>query len=137
MRFIVDENLPPRLVAWLRERGHDATHVHNYALGAERSDLIIADIAGRESRVILTKDSDFDSFAAPTQVLRLTIGNCSTGTLLAWLEPRLAEASINLTAAQPASSSEEITPFAWFGIGRRGGSARDRSARSLPRFRAT
>lgn len=91
MKFLIDENLPPALVAWLVDRGHDAAHVVGRGLRGA-SDSAIATTALAEQRVILTRDADFDAAALGDhrlRVMRLTHGNAPTAALLAWLEPRL------------------------------------------------
>lgn len=91
MKFIVDENLPPRLVSWLRQRGHDATHCRD-VLGEDRSDDALAQIAVAEQRIIVTKDGDFDPPRTSERVLRLRVGNCSNAILFEWLTTRLDDA---------------------------------------------
>lgn len=88
MKFLVDENLPPRLAAWLNERGHDAVHVQDIAL-LGTTDRRIREAASKDQRVIVTKDSDFDAPGEGTRVLKLSIGNSSTPALLAWLDQSL------------------------------------------------
>jgi predicted nuclease of predicted toxin-antitoxin system len=44
MRFVVDAQLPPQLVDWLRSKGHDACHVLT-ALGEGKSDEAIVSYA--------------------------------------------------------------------------------------------
>jgi predicted nuclease of predicted toxin-antitoxin system len=46
MKFIVDENLPPRLKGFLQRRGHEAAHVTDLALGGAE-DCGIAELACR------------------------------------------------------------------------------------------
>ncbi len=99
MKFIVDENLPPKLAAWLRERGHDALHVRD-SVGLGSHDLSLADFARSQGRTIVTKDSDFDPPRGKERVLHLRIGNCATSELLAWLEPRLDAALQRLAAKE-------------------------------------
>jgi predicted nuclease of predicted toxin-antitoxin system len=90
MKFLVDENLPPRLAAWLRDRGHDAVHAKDLGL-LGRSDADIADAARAGSFTIITQDADFD--AAPSlSTVRLAFGNLSTAILLLKLEPLLEQA---------------------------------------------
>lgn len=91
MKFVIDENLPPRLAAWLRERGHDVTHVSD-SVGLGVHDGRLASFAAADGRVIITKDADFQTPRANERVLHLRVGNCSTSELLAWLEPRLEQA---------------------------------------------
>ena len=91
MKFLIDENLPPRLAAWLNERGHDAIHVGACdLLGFE--DGAVAASAAREGRIIVTQDADFERPIAGVCALRVGLGNAPTSALIAWLEPRLETA---------------------------------------------
>ena len=91
MKFIVDAQLPPALAEWLRGQGHDAVHAMN-SVGVHAPDSVVWDAAKREDRVIVTKDRDFAVWAsarrAGPQVVWLRLGNATTRSLLAWLEPR-------------------------------------------------
>ena len=49
----------------------------------------IAEASVRESRVIVTKDGDFDPPKFGERVVRLRVGHCSTSELLEWLDIRL------------------------------------------------
>ena len=91
MKFLVDENLPPRLAAWLNERGHDAVHVQDVRLTGQ-ADKQLEALARSEDRVIITKDSDFEAPQAGLRVLKLSIGNSSTQALLERLERSLLNA---------------------------------------------
>ena len=79
LRFIVDTQLPPSLAEFFRRRGFDAVHVVNYPKGALTSDKEIIDIAVEETRIIITKDSDFVDYyflkGYPPAVLLLQLGN--------------------------------------------------------------
>jgi predicted nuclease of predicted toxin-antitoxin system len=58
MKFKVDENLPDRVAALLREEGHEAETVPGEGLvGAE--DDVVAERVRSEERVLLTLDLDF------------------------------------------------------------------------------
>jgi predicted nuclease of predicted toxin-antitoxin system len=59
MRFVVDAQLPVRLAQWFRDRGHDAIHTKELPLGTRTADSDIARLSERESRVVITKDTDF------------------------------------------------------------------------------
>ncbi len=88
MKFLIDENLPPRLAAWLNARGHQAIHVGECGLlGA--GDGAVAASAAREGRIIVTQDADFEHPIVGVRALRLGLGNASTAALIAWLAPRL------------------------------------------------
>ncbi len=91
MKFLVDENLPPRLAQWLGESGHDAVHVQDRSLLGQ-ADVDLQRIAMLEDRILITKDSDFDDAPPPLKVLRLDIGNASTVVLLAWFGANLERA---------------------------------------------
>lgn len=91
MKFIIDENLPPRLANWLRERGHDVL-VWRDVRSTDRSDNAVARLATAEGRVIVTKDNDFEAPRDKERVLHLCCGNCSTVDMLAWLAPRFDSA---------------------------------------------
>lgn len=58
MRFLLDEGLPLRITAYLREHGHDIVTVgrdYPFAL----PDRQILEIARNELRIVLTNDTDF------------------------------------------------------------------------------
>ena len=101
MKFIIDNQLPPALVGWLVERGHEATHV--YAAGlAEADDRKIWDVAVERKAIVITKDIDFaerrEREAAGPQVIWLRVGNVATAELFRLLAARWAaiEASLEL-----------------------------------------
>ena len=89
MNFIVDENLPPRLALWIAERGHGVSHVREAGLRTV-IDPILCEAAAAQGAVIVTQDRDFDAFAerGRVRVVRLTLGNATTASLLQWLAPR-------------------------------------------------
>lgn len=88
MKFVVDENLLPRLAAWLGERRHDAVHCYD-AETSYASDLALAVFAQVEGRAIATKDTDFDPPKQKERVLRLAVGNCTNADLITWLDRHL------------------------------------------------
>ena len=59
MKFFLDAQLPPRLAQELRANGHDTLHTIDLPLRNRTPDSDIADLATREGRVLVTKDSDF------------------------------------------------------------------------------
>ena len=88
MKILVDENLPRTLVSWLSARGHEATHVVDVGL-SRASDAHVWSAALAQNVAILTRDTDFLELARNSSgggVVRLAIGNCTTATLLTWLE---------------------------------------------------
>ena len=63
MRFLLDANLPPKLIAALVAAGHVARHVDEIGLlGA--SDTTIFDRAAADGEVRITADSDFSMLLA-------------------------------------------------------------------------
>lgn len=68
MRFLVDENLPPRLATLLAESGHDAVHVRDLdARSAPDSEIV--DLAAAEDRVIISADTDFGALLAEARAM--------------------------------------------------------------------
>ncbi|TAK87489.1 MAG: hypothetical protein EPO20_04070 [Betaproteobacteria bacterium] len=94
MKFLVDANLPPGLATWLREQGHEASHIFEEP-GHKASDAVIGDFARRQGCVIVTKDEDFVALAtlAPESapVVWVRLGNATNAALKEWLEPLLAD----------------------------------------------
>lgn len=63
MNFLADMGISPATVAFLRELGHEAVHLHE--LGLDRMpDLDILDRSRRDGQVILTSDLGFGDLLA-------------------------------------------------------------------------
>lgn len=101
MNFIVDENLPSRLVAWIVDRGHGASHVREVGLRGA-ADPAICKAAETDGAVIVTRDRDFDALAeiGKARVVRLTLGNATTSNLLQRLALRWPEVEARLLAGE-------------------------------------
>jgi len=101
MRFILDNNIPPKLLGKLRELGHDAIHVQDTAKGSDTEDSDIANIADAENRIVLTKDKDFLGLhmvtGSPQKVLMVRLGNCSMRHAF-FADVTIVEVYLNLTA---------------------------------------
>lgn len=54
MNFLIDENVPKRIMKILRDKGYNITRVPSSAFNHD-----ILKIANRENRIIITADSDF------------------------------------------------------------------------------
>ncbi len=59
MRFLIDAQLPRRLVAVLHQRGHDAVHTLDLPEGNRTPDDRLCDLCGSDERVLISKDRDF------------------------------------------------------------------------------
>lgn len=95
MRFLVDAQLPLRLVAFLNEHGHDAIHTSTLPEGNRSKDRAIAELADVEDRVVVSKDSDFRDGhllrSSPKRLLVIATGNIANSAML------------NLVEANPAN----------------------------------
>lgn len=65
MRFLVDENLSPRLASLLVDAGHDADHVARVGLGAS-DDATLLEFAESTKAVIVSADTDFSALLSRT-----------------------------------------------------------------------
>ncbi|MBM3860717.1 MAG: hypothetical protein FJ395_13845 [Verrucomicrobia bacterium] len=86
MKFLLDAQLPRRLARALAAGGHDTVHCLDLALGNRTPDQELATIAARESRVLVTKDSDFVTSywlqGMPPKLLLISTGNIDNDALL-------------------------------------------------------
>ncbi|MBI2318686.1 MAG: DUF5615 family PIN-like protein [Betaproteobacteria bacterium] len=57
MRFLVDRCAGTRLAQWLRDRGHDV--IESRERGADPGDRVLLEWAARETRTLVTIDTDF------------------------------------------------------------------------------
>ncbi len=103
MKFIVDAQLPKSLARLLREYGHDAIHTLELPKRNRTDDLEINEISLNESRVVISKDSDFfDSYFSkkePWKLLFLTVGNISNNDLLQLFRGNLPAIEAELSQA--------------------------------------
>ncbi len=85
MKFLVDAQLPERLVRRLRERGFDVLHTKDLPAGNETPDEEINALSLRDQRVVVSKDVDFyNSFlvrSIPYKLLFVTTGNITNNQL--------------------------------------------------------
>ena len=93
MRFLVDAQLPARLAKFLNNAGHDALHTSALPEGNRTTDAGIAELADRDARVVVTKDSDFRDghllSGSPRLLLVVATGNITNAALLLLFETNL------------------------------------------------
>ena len=89
MNFLIDANLPRRLVNIFSKRGHRAVHTLDLPGGNATDDLAILQYSDDQNCVIATKDADFmPSFWVrnrPNKLLLISTGNISNNELEAIL----------------------------------------------------
>ncbi len=97
MRFLADMGVDIRVVKWLREKGHDASHLRDEGLH-RMPDGEIFDKAISESRIILTFDLDFAEIVALSRgqnvsVILFRLHNTRTSHLISRLSTVLLESA--------------------------------------------
>ena len=94
MKFLIDAQLPYRLRSWLSDHGYDAVHTLDLPAQNQSSDQEITRLADLETRVVVTKDSDFLKLhvlqGKPARLLLITTGNIINEELLRLFEQNLA-----------------------------------------------
>lgn len=85
MKFVVDAQLPRRIARDLAAAGHEVLHSLDLPQGNRTPDDVIAELADRESRVVVTKDSDFVTShllrGSPSKLLLISTGNITNDAL--------------------------------------------------------
>ena len=85
MIFLIDANLPRRLVHLFRERGYQALHTLDLPYGNGTDDAAILQYSDENECVITTKDSDFTTSFwlnnRPNKLLLISTGNISNKEL--------------------------------------------------------
>ncbi len=79
MNFLIDANLPRRIVRIFQERGHNAVHTLELPEGNATPDIALLDYSEKNNCVITTKDSDFSTSFwlqnRPDKLLLISTGN--------------------------------------------------------------
>lgn len=79
MNFLIDANLPRRLVHIFQKRGHQAVHTLDLPDGNTTTDTSLLKYAQQENCVVTTKDSDFTTSFwlnnSPEKLFLISTGN--------------------------------------------------------------
>jgi predicted nuclease of predicted toxin-antitoxin system len=109
MKFIIDAQLPRRLVFILRNAGYDAIHTLDLPQRNTTPDTEILDIAEQDKRVVVTKDADFvETFILsrrPAKLVVIATGNIRNAALEALFIPAIPK----IVAALETNSYLELT----------------------------
>jgi predicted nuclease of predicted toxin-antitoxin system len=99
MKFLVDAQLPRRLVSQLHEAGHEAIHTLDLPLGNRTPDSEINALSLREGYIVVTKDADFvTSFLLhhqPHKLLLISTGNIQNSELMSLFVSNLERIASN------------------------------------------
>lgn len=102
MKFLVDQQLPPALAAWLRDQAADATHVRDIGL-SRATDSDILTWAIHTDAVIVSRDEDFVRLVHTSLDARLVwirLGNCTNTALIEAVSKSWAEIAKRLEAGE-------------------------------------
>ena len=93
MKFLIDAQLPLLLSRFLQSAGYDTIHTRDLPQQNATPDTEVNRISIQESRIVITKDSDFlDSFLIrqePYKLLLVTTGNITNAYLEALFQSNL------------------------------------------------
>jgi predicted nuclease of predicted toxin-antitoxin system len=102
VRFLVDMSVDVRVAGWLREQGHETTHLRDQGLHRMPNGEIF-EKALREDRVVLTSDLDFGEIAvalksASGKVVLLRLQNSRAANVIRRLASVLPRVEADLDA---------------------------------------
>jgi predicted nuclease of predicted toxin-antitoxin system len=93
MKFLVDAQLPIRLARFLQASGYDTIHTRDLPQQNATSDNEINAISIQQSRILITKDSDFVNslltIGQPYKLLLIATGNINNSELEALFSANL------------------------------------------------
>jgi predicted nuclease of predicted toxin-antitoxin system len=103
VKFLVDNQLPAALGAYLRKKGLDCEHVFEMGL-TEASDVELCKYAVANGRIIISKDEDFLYLAnrpkVTVQLVWVRLGNCRTSALIEAFEQVWVKVEASLRAGE-------------------------------------
>ena len=95
MKFLIDAQLPRRVVGWLGTAGCDSVHTLDLPDGNRTTDTQVSEVADREQRVVVTKDTDFVNthtlHGRPAKLLLVSTGNLSNRELEGVMVPLIPD----------------------------------------------
>jgi len=90
MNFLVNAQLPLKLVSFIKTKGHNVIHTNDLPKKDRSTDTEIWNIALKGNRILITKDTDFiNSFKLipkHPKILIITTGNITNKNLLILFE---------------------------------------------------
>jgi len=109
-RFLADENISPRVVAFLRKSGFDVSDIKEMGLFG-LSDREILARAHKERRIVITHDADFGMLAINqglpfTAIVYIRLRNLSADAVIGVLQ-RFFQADIKVTNGMLVVLEEE------------------------------
>jgi predicted nuclease of predicted toxin-antitoxin system len=97
VKFLIDAQLPRRLVHRFHEAGHEVIHTLDLPLGNRTPDEVINELSFREQYIMVTKDTDFvNSFLLTNKPFKLLL--VSTGNIKNTELDRIIKANIEQIA---------------------------------------
>ncbi|MGH9104684.1 MAG: DUF5615 family PIN-like protein [Acidimicrobiales bacterium] len=110
MKFLVDAQLPAKLVSLLATAGHEAVHTSQLREGNRTTDTALTALADEEDRVLVTKDRDFRNShllrRSPGRLLVVATGNIGNKDLLSLFADNLD----TIVAALREATFVELAP---------------------------
>jgi predicted nuclease of predicted toxin-antitoxin system len=95
MKLLIDAHFPKRLANQLSDIGYDVIHTRDLIKGNRTTDAEMNTMSLQESRIVVTKDSDFvNSFITQGRPYKLLL--VSTGNISNWQLSQLFLRNINL-----------------------------------------